>query len=60
MKKPYTVVLAALQLLVGVTGSVYLAKVVLGAPITMSLFVAIPLTAMGLLLGVKNIIRLRK
>lgn len=60
MKKSYTVVLTVLQLFVGVLGLVYLVRVLFGAQITMSLFVAIPLTFFSLLLGIKNIIQLRK
>ncbi len=60
MKKSYTVVLTVLQLFVGVLGLVYLVRGLLGAQITMSLFIAIPLTIFSLLLGIENIIQLSK
>jgi len=59
MNKMYLGILAALQIFVGVLASVYLIKVMLGASITMSLWIAIPAAILGLILGVGNIIKLK-
>ena len=60
MNKMYLVILSALQLIVGVLASVYLIKVLLGVTITMSLWIAIPSAVLGLVLGIGNVIKLKK
>lgn len=59
MNKVYLGILSVLQILVGVLSSIYLIKVLLGASITMSLWIAIPVAILGLTLGVGNIIKLK-
>lgn len=59
MNKMYLGIIAALQIFVGVLASVYLIKIMLGASITMSLWIAIPAAVLGLILGVGNIIKLK-
>ena len=59
MNKLYLGIIAALQILVGVLASIYLIKVMLGASITMSLWIAIPAAILGLILGIGNINKLK-
>ena len=59
MNKVYLRVLSFLQILVGVLATIYLVKVILGASITMSLWIAIPAAILGLTLGVGNVIKLK-
>lgn len=59
MNKVYLGILSVLQILVGVLSSIYLIKVLLGASITMSLWITIPVAILGLTLGVGNIIKLK-
>lgn len=59
MNKIYLGIIAALQILVGVLATIYLIKVMLGASITMSLWIAIPAAVLGLTLGVGNVIKLK-
>ena len=59
MNKVYLRVLSFLQILVGVLATIYLIKVMLGANITMSLWIAIPAAILGFTLGVGNVIKLR-
>ena len=59
MNKMYLGIIAALQIFVGVLASIYLIKIMLGASITMSLWIAIPAAVLGLILGVGNIIKLK-
>ena len=60
MNKIYLGIIAALQMIVGVLASVYLVKVLLGETITMSLWIAIPAAILGFILGVGNIVKLKK
>ena len=60
MNKVYLGILSVLQILVGVLASIYLIKVMLGASITMSLWIAIPAAILGLTLGIANIVKLKK
>ena len=60
MNKIYLGILSVLQILVGVLASIYLIKVMLGASITMSLWIAIPAAILGLTLGSANIVKLKK
>ena len=60
MNKVYLGILFVLQILVGVLASIYLIKVMLGASITMSLWIAIPAAILGLTLGIANIVKLKK
>lgn len=59
MNKIYLGIIAALQILVGVLATIYLIKVMLGASITMSLWIAIPAVILGVTLGVANVIKLK-
>lgn len=59
MNKIYLGIIAALQMIVGVLASIYLVKVLLGATITMSLWIAIPAAILGLILGIGNINKLK-
>ena len=60
MNKVYLRVLSFLQILVGVLASIYLIKVLLGEAITMSLWIAIPAAILGFILGIANIVKLKK
>ena len=60
MNKVYLGILSVLQILVGVLASIYLIKIMLGASITMSLWIAIPAAILGLTLGIANIVKLKK
>jgi len=60
MNKVYLGILSVLQILVGVLASIYLIKVLLGASITMSLWIAIPAAILGISLGIGNVIKLKK
>ena len=60
MNKVYLGILSVLQMIVGVLASIYLIKVMLGASITMSLWIAIPAAILGLTLGIANIVKLKK
>lgn len=60
MNKIYLGILSVLQMIVGVLASIYLIKVMLGASITMSLWIAIPAAILGLTLGIANIVKLKK
>lgn len=60
MNKIYLGIIAALQIVVGVLATFYLIKVLLGASITMSLWIAIPAAILGISLGVGNVIKLKK
>lgn len=60
MNKIYLGIIAALQIFVGVLATIYLIKVMLGASITMSLWIAIPAAIIGLTLGIANIVKLKK
>ena len=60
MNKIYLGILSVLQILVGVLASIYLIKVMLGASITMSLWITIPAAILGFTLGIANIVKLKK
>lgn len=60
MNKIYLGIIAALQIFVGVLATIYLIKVMLGASITMSLWIAIPAAIIGITLGIANIVKLKK
>jgi len=60
MNKIYLGIIAALQIVVGVLATFYLIKVLLGASITMSLWIAIPAAILGISLGIGNVIKLKK
>ena len=60
MNKVYLGIMATLQMAVGVLASIYLIKVLSGETITMSLWIAVPSAILGLVLGIRNIIELKK
>lgn len=60
MSKYHILVLAILQILAGILSSVYLIKVLLGTPITISPILIIANAYFGLTLGYKNIIKFKR
>ena len=60
MNKYYTIILAILQLFVGILAFIYLIKVLLGGSVTMSPTIAILLALFGLVLGYKNVIKFKR
>ena len=60
MNKYYILILAILQILVGVLSSIYLIQVLLGTPVTESIILAIGNACFGFTLGYKNIIKFKK
>ena len=59
MNKYGTIILAILQILVGILACIYLIKVLLGSPVTMSPIIAILTAFLGLTLGYKNVIKFK-
>ena len=59
MNKYYTIILATLQIMVGVFASIYLIKVLIGSAITTSPILALFAGCLGFTLGCKNLINLK-
>ena len=60
MNKYYTIILAILQIFVSILAFIYLIKVLLGEPVTMSPTITILLALLGLVLGCKNAIKFKR
>lgn len=60
MNKYYTIILAILQIFVSIMAFIYLIKVLLGEPVTMSPTITILLALLGLVLGCKNAMKFKR